>query len=335
MRREYLSARSPWFIGFSGGKDSSALVRIVFHALKELGSAAKRPVTVVYCDTGVEIPIVAEQVRLTLRALRREARAARIPLRVRIAHPRLGDRYFVKVIGRGYPPPSNKFRWCTDRLRIDPIRSLLAEESGGPYTILLGLRAGESAERDRTLRRHSKEGYFFRQAGNAAASIFAPLLHFSTIQVWWCLTSVVTPKSIDGKRLVALYRQASGECPVIRDPRSSPCGQGRFGCWTCTVVRQDKAVSSLVSEGHESLAPLLRWRNWLASIRDDPSLRCTLRRNGGHGPGPFTLAARKNLLRKLRDAERQSGHRLVMPEEIDRIRQLWKEDRESGTYFER
>jgi hypothetical protein len=45
----------PWVVGFSGGKDSSCVVKLVYQALLR----AKRrntSVTVLYCDTGVEVP---------------------------------------------------------------------------------------------------------------------------------------------------------------------------------------------------------------------------------------------------------------------------------------
>jgi len=135
ITREYRKTVAPWYIGFSGGKDSSALVKLVFLSLMQFADRA-RPITVVYCDTGVEIPIVSSLVRSTLRSLAREAEAFSLPLRIRIATPRLEDRYFVRVIGRGYPPPTNKFRWCTDRLRIAPVQRILRNEGSGGVVLL-------------------------------------------------------------------------------------------------------------------------------------------------------------------------------------------------------
>ena len=114
IKAEYRASDLPWFLGFSGGKDSSAVLKLVFSALREL-KERPRAVTVIYCDTGVEIPLVRRLVRETLNQVEVEARAEGIPIEAKVAVPKLEDRYFVKVIGRGYPPPTNKFRWCTDR----------------------------------------------------------------------------------------------------------------------------------------------------------------------------------------------------------------------------
>src|SRR6266508_3667917 len=129
IQREYHRSSEPWVLGYSGGKDSSALLKLVFLALLGLRKCPK-PVTIVYCDTGVEIPVVRNLVSATLGNLVTEAQEARLPIVTEIASPELTDRYFVKVIGRGYPPPSNKFRWCTDRLRINPVNKVLRRVSG-------------------------------------------------------------------------------------------------------------------------------------------------------------------------------------------------------------
>ncbi len=82
----------------------------------------------------------------------------------------------------------------------------------------------------------------------------------------------------------------------------------------------------------ESLKPLLRYRNWLQKMRNEPQNRCPSRRNGTPGPGPLTLAARRRALRGLRKAERESGLCLLGSEEAKLIRQLWREDRDSPAY---
>ncbi len=230
IRDEYRKATVPWALGFSGGKDSSAMLRLVFTALTTIRQH-KTPVTIVYCDTGVEIPVVAELVSQTLEGVARDAREAGLPMSVRVASPRLQDRYFVKVIGRGYPPPTNKFRWCTDRLRIDPVQRVLKSLSGEGSVVLLGVRQGESSERDRTLSRlETDRPYYLRQEGHPSSVVFAPVLDYSTEEIWETVVLMKEPQSLDGRKLWSLYGNAAGEeCPLIRDPRGSPCGKGRFG----------------------------------------------------------------------------------------------------------
>src|SRR5882757_4366132 len=142
-----------WLLGYSGGKDSSALLKLMYSALRDL-RPHKPLLSVVYCDTGVEIPVMRDHVRKTLRGLRQEAQNDGLNIRIKIAQPILSDRYFVKVIGRGYPPPTNKFRWCTDRLRILPIQNFLKATGSAAATVVIGTRLGESVSRDRILAKH-------------------------------------------------------------------------------------------------------------------------------------------------------------------------------------
>lgn len=330
---EYLLTTVPWVLGFSGGKDSSALLRLVFAALAR-APRHQTSVTIVYCDTGVEIPVVSGLVAQTLEGVAGDAHAAGLPISVKVAAPRLQDRYFVKVIGRGYPPPTNKFRWCTDRLRINPVQRVIKSLSDDGSVVLLGVRQGESAERDRTLSRFATDRpYYFRQEGGPSSHVFAPVLDFSTEDVWRTVVLMDEPKSLDGRKLWSLYSETTGEeCPLVREPVGSPCAKGRFGCWTCTVVRKDEAVAGLIDAGYEYLRPLLEYRDWLQDMRHRAANRCSRRRNGTPGPGPLTLAARRLALQRLREAEHRSGLRLLHPGEADLIHQLWREDRSSSDY---
>ena len=330
----YRSSNAPWYLGFSGGKDSSAVLKLVYSALLR-SRARHKLVTVVYCDTGVEVPLIAGRVRSTLRRLSIEAREDRIPIQVRIARPRTHSTFFVKVIGRGYPPPTNKFRWCTDRLRIHPVREILEAGEAEESVVVLGTRMGESPTRDLTLRRHETANrYFYRQGEDSSVSIFAPIADYTTRDVWKALAESPRPAAVDQADLVRLYSEAGAECPIVRDPEGTPCSAGRFGCWTCTVVRQDKSTRSMISNGYNELKPLLEFRDWLASVRSDPSFRCKRRRNGSKGPGPFTLDARRQILRRLRSTEARVPWRLITKREVKEIHRLWRLDRESREYRE-
>ncbi|MBA7716100.1 hypothetical protein ES703_125163 [subsurface metagenome] len=99
--------------------------------------------------------------------------------------------------------------------------------------------------------------------------------------------------------------------------------KGRFGCWTCTVVRQDKAVKSLIQDGEESLVPLFEFRNWLAEIRYNASYRLKIRRNGNRGLSPFTIEARKEILNMLLKAQGKTIWDLISDEEIQYIQAQW------------
>jgi DNA sulfur modification protein DndC len=327
IQTEYSNSIYPWYIGFSGGKDSSAVLKLVFLSLVLLQNPQK-PITVIYCDTGVDIPIIDDLVRKTLLDIQTEAKENDLPIFTRIVTPPTKEKFFSKVIGKGYPAPTNIFRWCTRRLRTEPIKDFLASVNGEEKVVLLGIRKGESTERDRTLSEYKTDSSsYYRQSEDRSVRIFAPIINYSTEDVWATVAYNPIPKSIDAIRLMSLYRQASGECPIIRDPKGTPCGKGRFGCWTCTVVRKDRSITNLVNEGYENLKPLLDFRNWLIIIRDDPSYRCSMRRNGTNGPGPFTIKARKEILKRLLDSQQKSGYQLIDDLQIEYINQCWEEDK--------
>jgi DNA sulfur modification protein DndC len=322
-------------IGFSGGKDSSAVVKILLNALGTLNGQGPR-VEIVYCDTGVENPVVDRFVKRTLRKITKECRLANIAVRTRIIQPQTHQSFFVRIIGRGYPPPTNTFRWCTTDIRIRPFQHFLRNQKSRTL-IAIGTRIGESAQRDRSLKKASisptnLEFYQRQRDGFPGATLFTPIIDFSVEDVWNSLIDLEFPKAIDVGVLTQLYKDGGGECPAIRDFQDKPCSRARFGCWTCTVVRRDKSSENMITQGHHELEPFLEFREWLSKIRNVPDHRCRLRRSGKDGPGPFTLKARKMLLARLTALEARTKKILLTTQQRAEIARLWRLDRESDTY---
>jgi DNA sulfur modification protein DndC len=271
----------------------------------------------------------------TLEKLREEASREVIPLNVRVAKPPVTHRFFVRVIGRGYPPPTSSFRWCTKFLRINPVKEVM-NKSKKERVMMLGLREKESEQRRRSSAQFSigDDKWFYQGGDKSRTRIYCPIYNFDTPDVWEALVELGPPRCIDVDELARIYKSAGGECPIIRDPRAPPCGRGRFGCWTCTVVRRDRAVGNLIASGHNDLQPLLRFRDWLATVRNDYDLRCRFRRNGAEGPGPFKLDARKHILRELLVVQQTAGIELISNEELIEIKRLWCLDEASSSYRE-
>ncbi|ANF26260.1 phosphoadenosine phosphosulfate reductase family protein [Stutzerimonas stutzeri] len=328
--------RTQWIVGYSGGKDSSLVIKILLAALKDIPDNLKKELLIFYCDTGVEIPTLKNYITDSLAAIEAEGRDLGIAIRCKAVTPDIANRYFVKVIGRGYPPPTNKFRWCTDKLRIDPIQSAIKEIIGDCESIVvLGTRYEESAERDRILDRHSTEKQnIFLQSGHRQTKIFCPIAKFTTDDVWAGLVELESIKSINLSTLSSIYRSISGECPIIKLPDTNPCSKGRFGCWTCTVIRKDKATKNLILNGQTDLQPLYDFREWLLRIRDLSEFRCLVRRNGAKGLGAFRVEARRIILKELLTAEKRSGFSLISKEEISAIEALWHIDENNLNYCE-
>ncbi len=330
IKNEYITSTTPWLLGFSGGKDSTALLSLLYESLMEIRNPSK-PVNIVYCDTGVEIPLFSTLVHETFTSLKNEASKNQIPIKPVIVKPALIDRFFVKVIGRGYATPTNKFRWCTDRLRVKPLNGILNSRYDN-YTVLLGVRKGESRERDNVISDHqTNKKHYLKQTGNSRASIFSPIIEYTIDDVWRTIVESKYPQSIRKNELKLYYEYLGEENSSIKDKLN---GKGRFGCWTCTVVRKDKAMKSLIENGFSDLKPLYDYRNWLMVIRDNPEYRCNKRRNGVDGFGPFTLHARKTMLSKLLQVQKESGYSLISEEEILLIKELWNEDMYNPKYSE-
>ena len=67
IRNVYLRDNRPWIIGFSGGKDSTCLVQLVWNALSELPpEKLQKKVYVISSDTLVESPQIAERITNSL-----------------------------------------------------------------------------------------------------------------------------------------------------------------------------------------------------------------------------------------------------------------------------
>ena len=326
IKSAYEADADPWIVGFSGGKDSSCVLKLLFHALRAVETYHK-PITVLYCDTGVEIPQAASLARGTLAAFRSESARFGLPISTRVVSPPLKDSFFVKILGRGYPTPSDKFRWCTDRLRIGPVTAFLKKSGLADRVVVIGVRESESASRALTLKKYQGQGRYWRRQGSATnRRLFVPILDFALIDVWQSLLMLPTPRSVMGKEVAELYAQASGECPTIREPNGAPCGKARFGCWTCTVAKNGTTLRSLVEAGNAQLRPLLDYRLWLDRYRHNPRYRWKKRRNCKPGLGPMTMRWRRMALEKLLSTLRKSGLKLITDDEIHAIKSSWRQE---------
>ena len=337
MRDLYLADNRPWIVGYSGGKDSTAVLQMVYYMLKELPPEKRHKTVHVVCnDTLVETPPIVEHMTRTLEAVAVVSKEDGLPIITKKRIPPLKDRFFVKVIGRGYPAPTRVFRWCTDHMKIRPTNAYIKEQisQSGEVIIVLGTRRGESSQRSRTIKHYENihgNGLIRPHGSLAGAYIYPPIQELDMEDVWSYLLQVRPPWDTTNRKLWVLYGRASGrDCPLVVDPTTQPCGNSRFGCWTCTVVRKDKSMEGLIDSGEDWMEPLLNYRDWLKEIREDKSLREPKRRNGKEAPGPFTLQTREVMFRRLMDIEKEVSMPLIPDEEKKEIQRLWKLDGYKG-----
>lgn len=342
--------RYPWIIGFSGGKDSTLVLQLVFEMLLDLAPSDRvRPVHVVANDTLVESPLVMGHLDRMLARLREVVEPLRLPITVVKTQPLPEQTFWVNLIGRGYPSPSRSFRWCTDRMKIQPtshyIRSQVAEN--GQVILLLGVRREESATRAVSVNRYSNGERLNPHNDLKGCLVFRPIVDFTTDEVWELLLQRRPPWGGTHRDLVTLYRNAQGgECPLVIDKSDAPsCGtsSSRFGCWTCTVVVKDRSMGGFIEAGFENLAPLMDFRDWLAEMRNDNTKRMARRRNGramymADGslvPGPFTFEARAEILQRLLEVQDRVGDTLITEAEINTIKRIWSVDAAEDIAFRR
>lgn len=177
----------PWIIGFSGGKDSTMLLQLVWTAISKLdGILRQREIHVVCNDTLVENPKIVQNIKSTLAKIQKAAAEQDLPIFVHQTTPRLEDTFWVKLIGKGYPAPNNTFRWCTDRLKINPTTQFILDKVNekGEAVILLGTRSDESATRAKSIKKHEIKGSRLRKHVLPNAFVYAPIKDVTIDELW-------------------------------------------------------------------------------------------------------------------------------------------------------
>lgn len=331
----------PWIIGYSGGKDSTLVVHLVFEMLLSLPPSQRaRPVHIVANDTLVESPLVVQHIIDSMAEIDSAASAFGLPILTKITRPAPDQSFWVNLIGRGYPSPNRSFRWCTDRMKIMPTSRYIKSQvdEAGKVVLLLGVRRSESATRAASVGRYDNGERLNKHNDLVGCMVFRPIVELHTDDVWEFLALNEPPWGGSHLKLIGLYRDAGGgECPVITSKDDAPsCGttSSRFGCWTCTVVEKDRSLEGFVESGYAEFTPLLDFRDWLVSIRNDKERRQARRRDGRititdggiYVPGPFTLQTRSEIFERLRGLEKETGQVLITEEEIDFIHEIWSED---------
>ena len=352
----YVADEIPWVIGYSGGKDSTAVLQLVWQGLTLIPADRRtKPVYVISTDTLVENPIVALWVSKSLEQMTLAAKEQRLPITAHRLTPAIENTFWVNLIGRGYPAPRPKFRWCTDRLKITPSTRFITSvvHRYGEAILVLGTRKVESSARSRSMEKYEKGRELPRLSpnGNLANSfIYTPIEDWTNDDVWMFLMQFRNPWGYDNKDLLTMYQGASpdGECPLVVDESTPSCGDSRFGCWVCTLVEQDKSMKAMIQNDEEKswMLPLLELRNRLDPPKTpagDRTLRDFRRMNGTvqlfHDrpiPGPYTQEARQSWLRQVLQAQRHIRANgpdpvrnidLITIDELEMIRRIWVTDK--------
>jgi len=355
IRRLYQWDEVPWVIGYSGGKDSSAVLQLVWLALKDLPQEQRiKAIHVISTDTLVEQPVVAAWVDASHAKMRQAAAEQQMPITPHKLTPDVKDTFWVNLIGRGYPAPRKLFRWCTSRMKINPSNTFIREvvRESGEALLVLGTRKAESQRRGGAMQSHedwSRENVLrdARLTPNASlpnSLVYTPIEDWTNDDVWLFLMQVKNPWGHTNKSLLGMYQGASsdGECPLVVDTSTPSCGNSRFGCWVCTVVDKDRSMEAMIKNDEEKvwMTPLLDLRNDLADFSLEKERRDFRRMNGRvqlfHDSvirGPYRKETREYWLRRVLETQvelREIGPEefenieLITMGELQEIRRLWR-----------
>lgn len=348
----YRNDSDPWVVGYSGGKDSTAVLQLVWLALEALPAGERtKTVEVISTDTLVENPIVSGWVTRSLERMTEAAEQRELPIRANKLTPEVHDTFWVNLIGKGYPAPRHKFRWCTERMKIKPSNAFIMDvvREHGETILVLGTRRAESSSRAARMKQLALQSVRGRLVPNQSlpnSLVFAPIEDWTNDDVWLFLMQVKNPWGYNNKDLLTMYQGASadGECPLVVDTSTPSCGDSRFGCWVCTLVEKDKSMTAMIQNDEEKewMLPLLELRNEL-DLKDDRHLRDFRRLRGNvqlfkdrlvHGP--YTQESRAHWLRRVLEAQRWvrenapdylSSWELITTPELEEIRRIWVVDK--------
>lgn len=336
--RERASAYRHWYVAFSGGKDSTATVAAVLYAIESGEVEPPESLTVGYADTRQELPPLHISATNILAAVRKKG------YKTRVVVADLDNRFYVYMLGRGVSAPTNVgFRWCTDRIKINPqldgMRAL-RERVGEKLLTITGMRLGESAARDERIHfactrdgGECGQGLLQVTTPDDIADTLSPLLHWRVCHVWDWLAFYRSDHGLPTTGVAEAYGQDEEGSQVELDART--------GCVGCNLVEKDVALERVLKLPKWSylsplrrVRPLLRelkadrWRHARAEDREAKETKHPVRM------GPISLAGREyglNAILQIQDEVNEAARRqrrpkisLVNPKEEARIRELWK-----------
>jgi len=272
IQHVYQNDNRPWILGFSGGKDSTCMVQLVWNALSKLPSEKlTKKVYVISSNTLVEAPQIAERITINLDKIEKEAKKIGLPIETNLLRPPTSDTFWVRMLGLGYPAPTSMFRWCTDMLKISNADRFITDtvSKHGEAIVLLGMRKNESTTREQVMNLYAiKNSYLSRHSKFDSTYVFTPIEDLSAEDVWNFLLENKNPWGEENLDLLAMYQDANAsECPLVIDTSTPSCGGGRFGCWTCTVVDNQSYLTNLIDTDKKN-----EWMEVLAELREELKL---------------------------------------------------------------
>jgi DNA sulfur modification protein DndC len=252
-----------WAAAYSGGKDSSAMATVLACLIEHDMIQRPKSLTYLYADTRMELPPLQSGAMSLLAEMRDRGFQTQVVL------PPMQDRFMVYMLGRGVPPPKNRFRWCTGQLKVEPMERALVDLrdlTQEKILMMTGVRVGESAARDARIAlscgkdgAECGQGWFQETIPTHVADTLAPVLHWRVCHVWdWLAGSEGNP--FHTGQIADVYGM---------DNEGSRQEIGaRTGCVGCNLASQDVALDRVIARAKWSyLAPLKRLKPIYAELK--------------------------------------------------------------------
>ena len=278
IKEKYINYKESFVIGFSGGKDSSVLLDLIIDSLRDLYFESKSKISkktyIVSSNTLLENPHVTTLVKKTLNSVK--DRFKYLNIEVIEVVPKPTETFWVSIIGKGYPLPLNRFRWCTRQLKIEPMNNAMSQiidKETGIITVL-GIRKDESTTRQQKMNKNEISEAFYKSIDFRKGYIFAPLHNLTTEELWrFALSRKHACWGLDYGILYEMYWETSKECPMgleesYLDNEKSQCGNSRWGCWMCPLSSKIW-LDNIVDNGTKELESLATFRRWMLDTRDE------------------------------------------------------------------
>jgi len=328
--RAYGSDYDHWSIAYSGGKDSSATVAFVVWAIETGQVQRPETLTVLYADTRQELPSLTNIANRFMTDLRKRGVDARVVL------PDIDNRFYVYMLGRGVPPPSNTFRWCTERIKIKPmLQALERQAQDRRFLQVTGVRQGESAARDARIQISCNsnsgecgQGWFQAMSSDSIADSLAPIVHWRTCYVWdwlyfWAGDSMATRAGYERGHGFGYLGDIAA---VYGDDEET-----RTGCIGCNLTNKQTALHNSIAR-NPKLKPLLDIKGLFRELKKPQHrirkaaperTKSGAYAKNGQRMGPLTMEARAYGLERVLDIQRRAKVNLINADEEARIRELW------------
>jgi DNA sulfur modification protein DndC len=217
-----LDKKNKYLLAFSGGKDSTALLLLYFLWTKQVKK--RIDIKVINADTMLESHKLISYVDV----IRRFCDQAKIPFEIVVNKRSFWD----YLIARGLGVPSIHLRWCTNLLKISPMKV-----TNKNYYTLIGTHYGESVKRDISINKRAGENCGSNECGVDKIStdrVISPILEWTNCNVWDFLFMFNDFYGFEiFNTLQEMYKENASEQ-----------GSLRMGCVICPVISEKTLFSN-------------------------------------------------------------------------------------------